>query len=194
MIYMSECMEIIKTRRSVRGFKPDAQISDEALNTILEAAMYAPLAVNKPSWHLTVIQSKDVFDEIVEKTIGVLKINPNDHVKMRLSMPKFSPFYGAPTVIAVTGDLNNEYSHTNSGAAIENMLLAAKTQGVDSCWVCMANKFLGSAEGSELLKRLGMPDGYGIMGCVALGYAEKDEIPMPNKHFDRYDEIINFIK
>ena len=64
-------MEIIKTRRSVRGFKPDAQISDEALNTILEAAMYAPLAVNKPSWHLTVIQSKAALDEIVEKTIDM---------------------------------------------------------------------------------------------------------------------------
>lgn len=187
-------MEIIKTRRSVRGFKPEKQISNEDLNTILDAAMYAPLAVNKPSWHLTVIQSKAVIDEIVEKTIGVLKINPNDHVKMRLSMPKFSPFYGAPTVIAVTGDLQNEYSKTNSGAAIENMLLAAKAQGIDSCWICMANKFLSSTEGTEILEGLGMPEGYGIMGCVALGYAEKEEIPVPNKHFDRYDEIINFIK
>ncbi len=187
-------METIKTRRSIRGFDTEKQVGEEAVAKILESAMYAPLAVNKPSWHLSVVRNADVIKEIADGTIKALSVNPNDHVKKRLAMPNFSPFYGAPTVVVVTGDKENTYSEYNAGAAIENMLLAAKAESVDSCWVCLSNVFLETEEGISLLEKIGMPEGYTIMGCVALGYAVKDEIPMPNKHMDKYNELINFVE
>ena len=51
-------LDAIKERRSVRGFKEDAQISDENLNEILSAAMYAPLAMNRVLWHFSAVQSR----------------------------------------------------------------------------------------------------------------------------------------
>lgn len=191
---MKDCMETIKMRRSVRGFDSEKQVGEEAVKKILESAMYAPLAVNKPSWHLSVVRNAEIIGEIASGTVKALSVNPNEHVKKRLAMPNFSPFYGAPTVIVVTGDKENTYSQYNAGAAIENMLLAAKTEGVGSCWVCLVNGFFETEEGIALLKKIGMPEGYTIMGCVALGYAVKDEIPMPNKHMDEYDKLINFVE
>lgn len=190
---MNETIKTIKERRSVRGFIRDKQISDENLSEILDCAMYAPLCVNTVLWHFSAIQNKEILDDVVQKVIEMLSINPNDHVKMRLSMPNFSPFYGAPTVVFVFAEKGNSFAQSNCGAAIQNMLVSAKSLGIDSCWVGMANKFLTSDEAQPLLKKIGMPDGYEIVSCVALGYAEK-EPKMPNKHFDERDNIVSVIK
>lgn len=187
-------LEAIKERRSVRGFKEDVQISDESLKEILSAAMYAPLAMNRVLWHFSAVQSKEILEEISEKTIALLRKDSSEHVKMRLAMPAFNPYYNAPTVIFVFGDKANIHSESNCGAAIQNMLLAAKEMRIESCWVNMANGFLRTDEGNKILKKIGMPDGFGLVGCVALGYAKNPEIKMPNKHFDEYDKIVNIIK
>lgn len=187
-------LDAIKERRSVRGFKEDAQISDENLNEILSAAMYAPLAMNRVLWHFSAVQSREILGEIAEKTIALLRKDNSEHIKMRLAMPSFSPYYGAPTVIFVFGDKANIYSESNCGAAMQNMLLAAKELGIDSCWVDMTNGFLKSDGGRGILEKIGMPAGYDLVGCVALGYAKNPEIKMPNKHFDEYESIVNIIK
>lgn len=188
-----ETLRVIKERRSVRGFDPDRQIEEEKLQTIIESAMYAPLAVNKVSWHLTVVQNAGFIDEMVKDVIAHLSETPSEHIKMRLAMPDFSPYYHAPTVIFVTGDKNNGYSGNNSGAAIENMLLAAKDMGIDSCWVGMTNEFLKSEKGKKYMEKLNTPEDYEIMGAVALGYGIVDT-PMPAKHMDEIDEIVKYIR
>ncbi len=185
-------LDIIKERRSVRGFDREKQISEEALKAIVEAAMYAPLAVNKVSLRLTVVRDKEFLKEISEAVIGKLRESQDDHIKMRLAMPDYCPFYHAPTVIFVTGDKGNIYTGNNAGAAIENMLLSAKAMDIDSCWIGMANSFLKSEEGKPFMDRLNTPDGYEIEGAVALGYGNVD-VPMPNKHFDEIDEIVKYI-
>ena len=49
-------LETIKSRRSVRKYKPE-QISSQELSAILEAGSYAPSAHNMRSWHFTVVQN-----------------------------------------------------------------------------------------------------------------------------------------
>ena len=188
-----ETLAVIKDRRSVRGFDPEKQIPKDKLDKIIESAMFAPMALNRVSWHLTIVQSKEFLDEMVLDIIGKLSENPTEHIKMRLAMPKFSPFYHAPTVIFVTGDKENVYTENNAGAAIENMLLSAKDMGIDSCWIGMANDFLKSDKGKKYMDRLNTPKDWKIIGAVALGYAEKDTV-MPSKHFDEMDEIVKYIR
>ena len=183
--------ENIMSRRSVRGFLSDKQISDVQLKKIFDAAMYAPLALNTVLWHFTALQNKQMLDKIVSGVIGDLKINPTEHIKMRLAMPNFSPFYGAPTVIVVSGDNNNPWSGINCGAAIQNILLAANDLGIDSCLVGMANKFLNSEKAAEIRQEIGIPEDYSVIGCAALGFRRDAEVKTPNKHFDEIDKIIN---
>ncbi len=60
---MNQIMEVIKNRRSVRQYSSD-QIKDEELETILESAIYAPTGHFDQPWHFTVIQNKDLINEI----------------------------------------------------------------------------------------------------------------------------------
>ncbi len=187
-----ETIKTIKERRAVRGFNPDKQIDIKDIKTIVECAMYAPLAINKVSWHLTVVRNKELLERLSKDIIEQLSINPTEHIKMRLAMPNYNPFYHAPTVIFVTGDKNNTYTGNNTGAAIENMLLAAKDLGIDSCWIGLANDFLRSEKGKPYMNRLNTPTDYEIIGAVALGYGNVD-VSMPNKHFDEIEEIVKYI-
>lgn len=187
-----ETLKTIKERRSVRGFDNSKQISEEAVKTITECAMYAPMAVNKVSWQLTVVRDSEFLKDVSAAIINQLSVNPSDHVKMRLAMPKYNPFYHAPTVIFVTGDKENQNTHKNAGAAIQNMLLAAKDMGIDSCWIGLGNEFLKSDEGKPFMERLMTPENYEIIGAVALGYGDK-EVPMPNKHMDEIDKIVKYL-
>ncbi len=187
-----ETIKTIKERRSTRAFDKERQISTEVVETIVESAMYAPMALNKVSWHLTVVRNPEFLAEISSGIIEHLSKSSDAHIKMRLSMPNYNPFYHAPTVIFVTGDKENQYTQNNSGAAIQNMLLSAKDMGIDSCWVALGNPFLKSEAGKSFMEKLKAPKNYEIVGAVALGYAAK-EIPVPNKHFDEIDNIVTYI-
>lgn len=187
-----ETIKVIKERRAVRGFDPEKQLNIEDVNTIVECGMYAPMAINKVSWHLTVVRSKEFLAELSKDVIAHMSINPTDHIKMRLAMPNYNPFYHAPTVIFVTGDKNNTCTGVNAGAAIENMLLAAKDLGIDSCWIGLANDFLKSEKGKAYMDKLNTPEDYEIISAVAFGYKNVD-VSMPNKHFDEIDDIVKYI-
>lgn len=187
-----ETIKVIKERRAVRGFDPEKQLKMEDVKTIIECGMYAPMAVNKVSWHLTVVRNKEFLEELSKDVIAQMSVNPTDHIKMRLNMPNYSPFYHAPTVVFVTGDKNNTCTGVNAGAAIENMLLAAKDLGIDSCWIGLANDFLKSEKGKVYMNKLNTPEDYEIIGAVAFGYRNVN-VTMPNKHFDKIAEIVKYI-
>jgi len=54
---MNETLKVIKRRRSIRAYRPQ-QIADQELEAILEAAIWAPSAMNQQKWHFTVIQTR----------------------------------------------------------------------------------------------------------------------------------------
>ena len=64
---MNQTIEDLKTRRSIRKFK-DEQISDEDLNTILEAGTYAPTGRGAQSPKIVVIQNSDTIKEFQSGT------------------------------------------------------------------------------------------------------------------------------
>lgn len=186
-----EIEKVIKERRSTRGFTAE-KISDEAIDKIVESAFYAPLAVNTVSWHLTVLKNEAMIDRLAGEIKEFLSVDPAEHVKRRLAMDGFSPFYQAKTVIVMTVDEENKYSHENAGASIQNMLLTAKDMGIDSIWVGMGNAYLKTEKGKKFLKDIGAPEEYEIIACLGFGYSNY-EIPMPDKHLGEYDKIVNVI-
>ena len=85
----------ILNRRSTRAFT-DEKISEETMNTILNAGLHAPSAHNQQSWHFTVIYNKDLIDEINIETKKVLG-NISDRRLNRISGNKdFHIFYNSP--------------------------------------------------------------------------------------------------
>ena len=84
------------------------------------------------------------------------------------------PFYGAPTVVVVFADSNRLTYVEDGNLVIGNMMLAASSIGVDSCWVHRAKETFETEEGKALKKQWGIPDNYvGIGNCI-LGYRAGD--------------------
>ncbi len=82
---MNQVLETIKNRRSVRKFKKE-QLKDSEIEAILEAAIYAPTALNEQPWHFTVIQNKELLDEINTVSKKTLAENPESMKNMPESL------------------------------------------------------------------------------------------------------------
>ncbi len=165
----NETLETLKARRSCRDFKPE-QIKDEELDAILEAGTYAPTGMGKQSPIMIAVQNKDDIAELE-------RINAEIFGK-----PDSTPFYGAPTVIVVLADADRPTAVYDGSLVMGNLLNAAASVGVDSCWIHRAKETFEREDGRTLLKKWGIEGNYiGIGNCV-LGYAASSPSPaLPRK-------------
>lgn len=154
-----ELMKAIAIRKSTRSYKSE-QISTEALDTILKTGYAAPVGMGAyNSLHLTVIQNSDLLDKITNVT------------REAFNNPKMSPFYGAPTLIIVSGKPNEKapaIELANASCIIENMSLAATDMGLGH--VYLLGFIYAISKNEELLKELNLPEGFVPAAAIAIGY------------------------
>ena len=186
---MNETLKTIKNRRAIRQYHSD-QLPDLALQEILTAALLAPSAMNKQSWHFTVIQNQTVLNELANTIIeNIVSLNNKSLIKM-VSAPHYHPFYKAPTLILISGDSSNDFIQIEAGAAAQNMALSAESLAIGSCIMTISSYLFIGDKTEELKDYLGIPKGYKPICCVALGYKAGAIPTVP----PRNTEVINFIK
>jgi len=167
---MNETLTTLNTRRSIRRYRPE-QVRPETLDAILEAGTYAPSAMGKQSAVMAVVQDPE--------TIALLS-RLNAEIQGR---PGTDPFYGAPTVVVVLAD-GETYNWMRDGSLVMgNLMNAAWSLGVGSCWINRAMELFDRPEGKELLKKWGLPETYRGVGNCILGYVEGD-LPAPKPRKD----------
>jgi nitroreductase len=189
---MDNILELIKNRRSIRKYLPE-QIKDEELNLILEAAIFAPSGHNDQPWHFTVIQNKEILDDMNLKSKEVMKKASTDWIIKMAENERYHIFHNAPTVIVISGEdnSNSELPYcpmADCSAAAQNMLLTAQSLGVASCWVGLTTFLF---EDKEEVKKLNIPEGYTPQFVITLGYSA---ITKELKPFPRRENVVNFIK
>jgi len=118
---MNEVLEAIKSRRTIRRFKPNP-IDEEKLHMILEAGRWAPSFSNLQPWRFIVIKDqglKDALDKAARESVLHLGINE------------------APVVILVCVDRRIDPLHAieTGAAATQNMTLAAHSLGLGAVWI-----------------------------------------------------------
>ena len=144
-------------RRSCRAYE-ERQISEEQLDTILEAGTYAATGMGGQSPLIVVVRDPETLKK-VERLNGAV-----------LGKPDGGTFYGAPTVVIVFGDPSLPYGVADGNLVIGNILNAAHAVGVDSCYIWRAKESFSSEEGKALKAQWGIPEGYEGIGNVILGY------------------------
>ncbi len=97
-----------------------------------------------------------------------------------LSKPEVRLFYGAPVLILVFASPSVVEDH-DCALAAENMMLAAHSLGIGSCWIGLA-KHLG--EDVEFLREVGIPEGYRLVAPLIFGYPAKGEPKAPARNAD----------
>lgn len=100
------------------------------------------------------------------------------------------PFYGAPTVILVLADATRPTAVQDGSLVMGNLMLAAHSIGVASCWINRAKEEFATEEGKALLKQWGIEGDYIGVGHCVLGYPAVD-LPKPAP---RKDDYVVFVK
>lgn len=168
---MSETLETIKSRRSIRKYKEDS-IPEDILNKIIEAGTYAPSGMGKQSTIILAVANKEVRDKLSKINASIMG-STND------------PFYGAPVVLVVLAD-KSVRTHVYDGSLVmENLMLAAHDLGVGSCWIHRAKETFETEEGKELLQSLGIEGEYEGIGNCILGYPD-GELPVAKQRKDNF--------
>lgn len=166
---MNEIIENIKTRKSVKKYKND-MVNQEMIDIISEAGTYAPSGMNKQSPIILQITNKEMRDKLSKINAQVAGMPEN-----------FDPFYNAPVVLVVLADKNIPTYIYDGSLVMENMMLAANSLGLGSCWIHRAKETFETEEGKQILKDLGIEGNYeGIANCI-VGYPDIEPISHPRK-------------
>ncbi|WP_278474138.1 nitroreductase family protein [Megamonas funiformis] len=171
--------EVIKAmikRRSCRKFKAE-QIKDEELQAILEAGKYAATGKGLQSPKMVVIQNPEVIAKLSKWNADIMGVTSD-------------PFYGAPTVILVLADATRTTAVQDGSLVMGNLMLAAHSIGVASCWINRAKEEFATEEGKALLKQWGIEGDYIGVGHCVLGYPAVD-LPKPAP---RKEDYVVFVK
>ena len=156
-------LEIIRTRRSCRSYKPD-QITDEQLSVVLEAGTYAPTSRGLQSPFIVAVQNDALKERLAKMNAEVMGVTTN-------------PYYDAPTYVLVFVPEDAPNGVQDASLVLENMMLAAHAQGLGSCWIHREREMFATEEGKELMRQWGLPEGLIGIGALSVGYPDGEPSP-----------------
>ena len=162
---MNEVMKALLDRRSIRQYE-DKAVPAELIEQIVEAGLHAPSSMGKQNSKIVVITNKELIHElsVVNNEIGGWP-EGND------------PVYGAPVVLLVLGYNGMGKQKYDGSVIMENLMLAAHSLGLGSCWIHRAKEQMETPVGKKILDTLGLSadEWEGIGNCI-IGYP-KGEAP-----------------
>jgi nitroreductase len=162
--------DVMVSRRSIRQFKPES-VPRKILEKLINAARLAPSAANLQPLEYVIVDQTELCQKIFPCLKWAGYIVPEGNPK-----PGQEPT--AYIVILANTDIKSKRYEWDSGAAIENIILAAWEKGVGSCWLISVDK-------DRVRKILGIPAECEIDSVLALGYpAEKPVI----------EDLVNSVK
>jgi len=177
-------LEAIKSRRSIRSYE-DKPVPESAIEIMLEAATYAPSAINIQPWKFTIITSKaemkrlsDIAKPALLRTIPDVGNEALSGLRKRLADPLYNIFYDAPLLIFVSG-IKGRYDIYDCSMAAQNMMLVAYSLGIGSCWIGTA---VGLANDPKIKAELGVPEDHQVHAAVIFGYPKNGFPQSPPKH------------
>jgi nitroreductase len=182
---MMELFEAIKTRRSIRRYKPDP-VDDKKIEAILEAGRWAPSWANTQCWRFIVVRDP----AIRAKVAGTFK---KSEIRGEIvDNPAIKILNTAPVLIVVCAETGKSGTKPGSGGAggyitdkgdwfmfdtalaIENMVLAAHALGLGTV-------ILGTFDAPKAEQVLGLPEGYRIVTMFPVGIPEQEAKVPPRK-------------
>jgi len=179
---MNPVIEAINNRRSIRDFdqKP---IPKDILNAIIEAGNQAPFMSEKriQPWRFVVVEDPEFKQKLVQTTLPIWKKFMEN---MKETLPEIYEmgmklyeamdeskdlvYYSAPAIIFIIGPARNS---TCCALAAENIMIAAKSLGLGSCYVGFGAMVTGNA---DVVQTLELTDDERIYGPILLGYPNDD--------------------
>jgi nitroreductase len=177
IFFMTDFMEIIKGRRSVRKYE-DKAVPEAMLNQILDSVKWAPSWANTQCWEVIVIKDP----ALKEKVQGI--IGPKN--------PATKAIVAAPVLLALCGKRDTSGYYNNQattkfgdwlmfdlGLATQNICLTAHQLGLGTVIV-------GLFDHNKAMEILNVPEGYELVTLIPLGYPAKISSPPKRKEISEF--------
>jgi nitroreductase len=181
---MDPVLEAIYTRRSIRSYD-SRPVPRELLMTIIEAANQAPSGMNAQPWRFVVVEDKSLKKKLVETAVPNSKkylepLKEVDPTRYELIMKRYEEledpvYYSAPAIIFVLG--SGPFNSDSCPLACANLILAAHSLGLGSCWVKLGSLV---TENAEIRQALELKEEEEIFGPILIGFP-KDRPKAPPK-------------
>lgn len=171
-----ETYEAILRRRSIRAYS-DKQVPAEVVRKVCDAGLYAASGNGAQSTIIVAVNDKETRNKM-----SALNAAVRDQ--------KSDPFYGAPVVLSALAKAKADTCLQDGSLTMATLMLAARAEGLGSCWVHRAKEQFEGDEGRALYESLGIPEGYvGIGNCI-LGYPAEGFPEADARHKGRIIEIV----
>ena len=174
---MNETIKTLLERRSVKKYlsKP---VEQEFIDLVLKAGTYAPTGRNRQPVKILAITDGQVCDELRKLNAKIMGMDE-----------AFDPFYNAPVVLVVLADPSVSTYLYDGSLVMGNMMIAAHSLGLGSCWIHRAKEEFQTDYGKNLLKSLGIDGEWEGIGHCLLGYADG---PLPEAR-PRKDGWVHYV-
>ena len=162
-----DAIECLKTRRSVRSYKP-GEIDRKVIEDIVDCGRLAASAINIQPWQFVAVTDREMLRKIGSAT-------------------DYGTFIADASCCVAVFCEKGKYYLEDGCAATQNILLAAHAHGLASCWVAGDKK----PYCSQMRDMLGLPDNYTLVSLIAIGHAESTPSPAKKSlqdvlHWERF--------
>lgn len=176
----NETLKTIYQRRAVRKYK-DKPVDKALIEQIIDAGRMAPSAMNRQLWKFYVLTDKKLISSLSPTIVKVANkvlswAHGIDH-----SITTDIIFHNAPVVIIITAPKKNEWAALDIGMCSQNMMLAAKSLGLDTCPI----GFVKLLEKTEKISILGITASEQIKLAIIVGYGDEE----PPVHERKKDNV-----
>lgn len=164
---MNDIIKAMCDRRSVRAYKED-EVPRELIEQVVEAGLWAASGMGKQSPIILAITDRALRDTLAAANAKVMGVDTD-------------PFYGAPVVLVVLAP-RDVPTHVYDGSLVMgNLMLAASTVGLGSCWIHRAKETFELPEFKQVLSELGVDGDYEGIGNCILGWPAEEPEPKPRR-------------
>lgn len=168
-------LKTILSRKSVRKYAPDKEVTDAQIKCLLMAGMAAPSAKNLQPWKFIVIKEKAALKRLSEKI---------DTARM---------LDGASCAIIVLGNMDKvqtrpQFWQQDTAAATENILLETESLGLGAVWIGV---YPVEERVNVVKEECNLPDNILPLNIISIGYPLEKEMPKnkwneENIHYEKY--------
>lgn len=194
----NETIQTILNRRSIRRFDT-RQVEEEKLQQILKAGLYAPSAGGRQGVLFVVCQDREVNERLGRiKRANSHPRMATEHCYVSREQPSIADdpeiknaFYGAPSVITLFAPKGFLFAVDDCAVAAENMMLAADSLGIGSCYIGQGWTAFADPYGQEILKTWGIRTDYYAVMQLLLGY-QKEGDRHPSSKLRKAGRVLRF--
>jgi len=205
---MNPVVEAIHSRQSIRSYKPDP-VPREVINAIIEAGNQAPSRGRQEEgstefvfqpWRFVVVEDPEFKRELVQTTLpswrkmteSMKETHPEIYEQVMMQYeampePKDMVYYSAPVILFVIGPTGYDIS---CALACENIMIAATSFGLGSCYVGFGAMVKGNA---DVVQALELTDDERIYGPILLGYPKEEPSTLASIRPKKKEPVVKWI-